>query len=119
MYLVTRLDGYTVVDVKGMIDRAIIADSSGNGYWVVDDHPKTGAYLSGDNIDEAYLELEKLGQDIIPNPWEVSSSWITENAAGSVIGYTSWGVHSSMPDGYYSNTLNFNYLPGAISSTYE
>ena len=113
-YLVTRLDGYTVADIETMIDRAATADTSGNGYWIVDDH---GKYY--DTMPAAYTNLKSLGQNVNPDPWEDATSWITENPSGSVIGYTSHGVHAGMPDGYVTGTLNFTYLNGAVFSTYE
>jgi len=119
-YLVTRLDGYTMANIKGMIDRDFIADTSGNGYWILDNYT---------NEPYTYMQtasnyLRNLRQNVNPNPWS-TSAMITRNPAGPVIGYTSNGIHAGMGDGYVSNIpsnpnhLNFTLLPGAVFSTYE
>jgi len=119
-YLTTRLDGYTVADIKGMIDRAVAADTSGTGYWIIDGHQKTY-----DHMASAYTKLKSLGQHINPDPWSDTTAMITSNPAGSVIGYVSHGIHAGMGDGYVSNNppndnhLNFTLLNGAVFSTYE
>lgn len=119
-YLVTRLDGYTISDVLGMIDRAFIADTSGAGYWVIDDHQKGYDYMQ-----ITWNTLHNLGQNLNPNPWSDTTNYITTNPLGSVIGYVSHGIHASMGDGYVSNSpananhLDFTLLPGAVFSSYE
>lgn len=119
-YLTTRLDGYSVADVEGMIDRAVAADAGGSGYWIVDGHQK-----SYDHMATAYTNLKNLNQNINPDPWSDTTSFIINNASGSVMGYTSHGIHAGMGDGYVSNDpenvnhLDFTLLNGAVFSTYE
>lgn len=114
-YLVTRLDGYTVADVKGMIDRAYNADTSGNGYYVVDGYNTTGwSYLEGSGTTSI---LSGMSKNFHPSPYSVGSSSIT-SAPGSVIGYTSYGTYGSFTNDFY-NTLSFSYLNGAVANTYE
>ncbi|MFA6515433.1 MAG: TIGR03790 family protein [Candidatus Paceibacterota bacterium] len=119
-YLVTRLDGYTMSDIKGMIDRAFISDTSGSGYWVIDDHQKGYDYMQ-----TVWTSLNNLGQNLNPSSWSDSTNYITTNPLGSVIGYISHGIHADMGDGYVSNSpvnanhLDFTLLPGAVFSSYE
>jgi len=119
-YLVTRIDGYTVADMEAIVDRGVGADTSGNGYWIIDDHQKTY-----DSMSTAYDRLNSLSRNINPDPWSDTSSYVLTNAGGSIIGYTSHGIHASMGDGYVSNSpenpnhLDFNFLNGAVFSTYE
>ena len=113
-FLVTRLDGYTVSDVKGMIDRAYNANTTGTGYYVLDGHTNLG---SNQNYD-AHTVLKSLKKNVYPSPYTVGLTPIT-TAPGSVIAYTSHGKYSDLPADYYNNTLDFTYLNGAVTSTYE
>lgn len=113
-YLVTRLDGYTVANMESMIDKGFASDTSGTGYWIIDDHQKTYDYMS-----TAWTNLNNLSQNLNPNPWSDTTNFIITNPAGSVIGYTSHGIHAGMIDGYVTATLSFTYLNGAVFSTYE
>jgi uncharacterized protein (TIGR03790 family) len=119
-YLVTRIDGYSVSSMEAIVDRGVGADTSGNGYWVIDDNLKTY-----DQMSTAYTYLSDLSRNVNPDPWSDTSSYITTNASGSVMGYTSHGIHASMGDGYVSNSpvnanyLDFTLLNGAVFSTYE
>ncbi len=113
-FLVTRLDGYTVTDVEGMIDRAYNADTTGTGYYVLDGHTNLGSNQNSD----AYSVLKNLNKNVYPDPYSVGLTPIT-TAPGNVIGYTSHGKYSDLPADYYNNTLDFTYLNGAVTSTYE
>ncbi len=113
-FLVTRLDGYTVSDVKGMIDRAYNANTTGAGYYVLDGHTNLGSNQNSD----AHTVLKSLKKNVYPNPYTVGLTPIT-TAPGSVIAYTSHGKYSDLPADYYNNTLDFTYLNGAVTSTYE
>ena len=119
-YLVTRIDGYSVDDMKAIVDRGVAADTSGTKYWIIDDHLKTY-----DSMETAYNNLSSLSRNINPDPWSDTTSYIRTNAAGGVIGYTSHGIHAGMGDGYVSNVpvnanhLDFTFANGAAFSTYE
>ncbi len=113
-YLVTRLDGYTVADIEGMIDRAYAADTTGSKYWIIDDHLK-----DYDSMLTANTKMTGYGFNVTPSPYTDTTDFIT-SASGNVIGYTSHGIHAGMPDGYYSSTLSgLTYADGAVTSTYE
>ncbi|HAS80666.1 MAG: Fibronectin type III domain protein [Candidatus Nomurabacteria bacterium GW2011_GWE1_32_28] len=119
-YLVTRLDGYTISDIKGMIDRAFTTNTSGDGYWVIDDHLK-----GYDFMQTASTNLHNLGQNVNPNTWSDTTNYIITNPSGPVMGYVSHGIHAYMGDGYVSNSpvnanhLDFTLLNGAVFSSYE
>ena len=115
-YLVTRLDGYTVDDVKSMIDRSLNAYQPQRqkalpiGY-ILDDHPKSIA----DRMPVSHRVLTQRGENV---RYDETASHITIND-GFVMGYTSYGIHAKMPDGYITNTLKFQYANGALIMTYE
>ena len=114
-FLVTRLDGYTVADVTGMIDRAYSADTSGTGYFVLDGNSNIGILDSMSTVATSFTTLNK---NFSPNPFSRGSTPIT-SLDDSVIGYVSYGKYSGLPSDYYNNTLDFTYLNGAVAATYE
>jgi uncharacterized protein (TIGR03790 family) len=105
IYLVTRLAGYDVGDVKGMIDRALIArnrgkfvldlssaeDADGNS-WL-----RTAAILLPD--DRAFL-------DATPKVVTLQKD---------VIGYASWGSNDA---NRRIRDIGFQWLPGAIATEF-
>ena len=113
-YLVTRLDGYSIADIQGMIDRAQRAGTNREEYvWLLDDDRKTY-----DQMEEAVERLVDIGEKVFPDPWVDDKTWI-EQAPGKVMGYVSHGIHADMPDGYVTEFLQFEYADGALSNTYE
>ncbi|HIE25885.1 TPA: TIGR03790 family protein [Candidatus Poribacteria bacterium] len=115
-YLVTRLDGYTVDDVKSMIDRSLNAYQFRRQkvipvWYILDDHPTSIA----DRMPISHRVLTQRGENV---RYDGTASYITTND-GLVMGYTSYGVHAKMPDGYITNTLKFQYANGALIMTYE
>lgn len=116
-YLVTRLDGYTIADIENMIDRAYSADTTSTGYFVFDEYnaSRTFRYI---NDSQAISTLNTLSMNSYLNGVDSASSYII-TAPGSVVGYTGYGTYSGFPNDYYNNTLNFTYLNGAVTSTYE
>jgi uncharacterized protein (TIGR03790 family) len=126
-YLVTRIDGYSVSNMEAIVIRGVGADTSGSGYWIIDDNLK-----NYDRMSTAFTNLDALSRNINPDPWSDTIDYIITNVSGSVIGYTSHGIHASsspgmtgMGDGYVSNSpananhLDFTLLNGAVFSTYE
>ena len=113
-YLVTRLDGYSMDDIRGMIDRAQQAGKEREEYvWLLDDDEKTYDQMKG-----AYDRLVDMGEPVFPDPWTDDKTWINR-APAKVMGYTSHGIHAGMPDGYISDFLQFEYADGALFNTYE
>ncbi len=109
MYLVTRLDGYSMADMKALVDRSLLAlnQPRGNGKFVVDlraneDTPgnhwlRTAALL----IPRERLMLEESGR-------------VAENQK-NVIGYASWGSNDRDRKHRF---LHFQWLPGAIATEF-
>jgi uncharacterized protein (TIGR03790 family) len=105
IYLVTRLTGYDFADVKGIIDRALLAKNRGK--FVID-------LKSGDNTPgndwlrqaAAALPKDRLVLD--------ESSKVLTNES-DVIGYAAWG---SNDHDRKERHLGFHWLPGAIMTEY-
>jgi uncharacterized protein (TIGR03790 family) len=105
IYLVTRLAGYDVADVKAMIDRSLAARNRGK--FVIDlqsaknepgnDWLRTAAML----LPESRVVLEETTR-VLYNQKEV-------------IGYASWGSNDSART---ERWLHFGWLPGAIAAEF-
>jgi uncharacterized protein (TIGR03790 family) len=105
IYLVTRLAGYDFADVKGIIDRALVARNRGK--FVID--LKAGDSTPGNTwLREAarVLPRERVVLD-------ESAKVLSDQA--DVIGYASWG--SNDPERKQRH-LGFRWLPGAIMTEY-
>ena len=114
VYLVTRLDGYDVADVKALIDRGMAAapaavkdgrfildrkeeDETGGNNWLSD----AASRLRAAGIPSARIELESSGQFL--------------NGQDRVLGYASWG---SNDPGDHSRFLKNRWLPGALMTEF-
>jgi uncharacterized protein (TIGR03790 family) len=114
MRLTSRLDGFTVDDVKGMIDRAQLAFSIPSQQIVIADNDPLAPAAGVDRIEElAFNVLQPQGQnfiydnttaDIVDSPWPV-------------IGYVSHGSHAA-GTGYIDN-FQFDIANGAVFQTWE
>jgi uncharacterized protein (TIGR03790 family) len=125
-YLVTRLDGYTLQNVKDMIDRGVNADTTESAYWIIDDHPNSGTgalpYATNyDSMQTAHNYLSNLGMNINPDPYSNTTTRITTTTPSgqNIIGYVSHGIYSGFGNDYVSNDLDFNFANGAVFSSYE
>ncbi len=105
LYLVTRLDGYTMADMKGMVDRALIARNTGK--WVIDQ--KAGDDTPGNGWLRTAALLLPRDRVILDDTARVLAD-IKE-----VIGYASWG--SNDRDRKHRD-LHLQWLPGAIATEY-
>ncbi len=105
IYLVTRLAGFDFDDVKGIIDRALVARNRGK--FVID--------LKGsDNTQGNAWLLQAAGQ--LPRDRVVlDASRSVLSHESDVIAYASWG--SNDPD-RKERHLGFHWLPGAIMTEY-
>ncbi|MGD9897938.1 MAG: TIGR03790 family protein [Calditrichaceae bacterium] len=113
-FLVSRLDGYSVSDVKTMIKKGIEADTESQYHsFVVDDAQK---YY--DRMDRAYLNLKNLGASVYPDPWADDPEPIT-SIADSVAGIVTHGVYAGLDPDYLLTQFNFKLGKGAIFSSYE
>jgi uncharacterized protein (TIGR03790 family) len=113
-FLVTRLDGYSVADVKQVIDRAVRTGTSARNYtFILDDAQKTY-----DRMALAHQKLSLMGANVFPDPWQDDLEHIL-SYPDSVIGIVTHGVHAGLQPDYILNQYNFDLANGAIFSSYE
>lgn len=137
-YLVGRISAYTYEEAKQSIDRALVADTSGSGWVIMDTHQGwRGADTMSDPpwpfTAEADCLEELLTADGYNNFLDMEytvllSSGLEEEQYTNVIGFCGWGVNHSRNGGqnypsgkmYILNDLDdFVYLPGAAWIVYE
>lgn len=121
-YLSSRLDAYTIEDVKSIIDRGLNSDLSLTGKIILDRDPS----ISYDRMIEANSNLTNLGYAsnlIFDNSTENITSIGSDEKA---IGYCGNGSHASTnpfmgwdPSIGYLGGANFFWENGAAFSTYE
>jgi uncharacterized protein (TIGR03790 family) len=105
IYLVTRLTGYDFPDVKGIIDRALLARNRGK--FVID--------LKGSDITPGNHWLVEAARQLPSDRLAMDRSASVLEHESDVIGYASWG--SNDPDRKQRH-LDFHWLPGAIMTEY-
>jgi uncharacterized protein (TIGR03790 family) len=105
MYLVTRLAGYDFDDVRGLIDRALIAKNT--GMFVID--AKGDDPTPGNGWLRAAATLLPKDRVIFDDSAKVLYD------QKNVIGYASWGSNDYDRK---KRHLNFEWLPGAIAVEY-
>ncbi len=120
--LASRLDGYSVQSVKGVIDRAqnvsITRDSS---YVVIDDDPTAGTDQMVDNSGPGPGLLNVVGAVGQANTYENTDN-ATVTAPGPVLGYVGHGANDGsggLSSGYIQNELQFSLADGAVYLTHE
>ncbi|MFH1392230.1 MAG: TIGR03790 family protein, partial [bacterium] len=129
-YLVTRLDGYAVADVKAMIDRAVAAKKD-NYYWILDDGGKAGSDYDRMMGANPYLVLNnKWAKTVLEQDLGLANYVVYEDAQkpiysnpkdpnGPIIAYVGHGYYDGCPDNCITDLFNFNLAPGALYSSYE
>jgi len=105
IYLVTRLAGYDFADVKGLIDRALVARNEGK--FVLD--------LKSVDNGEGNNWLRKAAQQLPPDRVILEESDQVLLNQKDVIGFASWG--SNDPNRKQRH-LGFRWLPGAIMTEF-
>jgi uncharacterized protein (TIGR03790 family) len=113
-FLVTRLDGYTLDDVKLMIDRGYRADNRAKSGLIVLD----GANKTYDHMQEAAEILNTMGAQVYPNPWTDTEDHIL-SLEDSVLAIVGHGTHAGLPAEYLTDLFNFRLHDGALFSSYE
>jgi uncharacterized protein (TIGR03790 family) len=110
IYLVTRLDGFTVEDVAGLIDRS--AAPSTEGQFLLDQKGGVGAISGNGWLLQAAELLAKAGFEkrIV---LEMTGAVLTGQK--EVLGYYSWG---SNDPAITTRHLGFSFVPGAIAASY-
>jgi uncharacterized protein (TIGR03790 family) len=114
IYLVTRLDGYTVDDAKRLVDNALKARADrSTGLFLFDRHPKKNWQTTKkphDQQKEAADALEERGFRV---RLDNSEAFV---GGSNLMGYASWG--SNDKDFNKKNYESLSFLPGGIAETY-
>ncbi|MEO7145596.1 MAG: TIGR03790 family protein [Bryobacteraceae bacterium] len=105
IYLVTRLAGYDFEDVRGLIDRALLARNTGK--FVID--------VRTDNNTEGNGWLRAAATLLPKDRVVLDDSAAVLYGQKQVIGYASWGSNDSERK---KRTLGFEWLPGAIMTEF-
>jgi uncharacterized protein (TIGR03790 family) len=109
IYLVTRLDGFTVEDVLGLIDRGLAPASDGH---IVLDQKATIVDQGGDRwLKQTADRLRERGSERVV----LESTTSLAAAEGPVLGYYSWGSNDPANQ---LRRLEFSFAPGAIGGTF-
>lgn len=120
-YLVSRIDGQSLEEIELMIDRHLQADKSGEGVWILDGDPAYSSHTS--DVTATKNTLQNFGFNY---EYDTGDPLIVTSEQ-PVIGYTSQGLHADdnypyypgLDSGYVHDQLQFEYLDGAIFSSYE
>lgn len=117
MYLVTRLDGYTVNEVIDLIDRSGPGTRvSSSSRFVLDEDPawNTSAPYLNDYLTQACTALQNRGRVV-----ELNADSIYVTSRENVVGYVSWGSNDHYQSEFTENAIPFNsWVPGALAETY-
>ena len=107
IYLVTRLDGFTVGDVFALIDRGV--EPASDGQIVLDQRMDPSSH--GDRW------LEEAADLLAGSHGRVRLEGTTRGATGQkqVLGYYSWGTADPA---LLRRKLNHEFVPGALAATY-
>jgi uncharacterized protein (TIGR03790 family) len=118
IYLVTRLDGYSFDEIKGLIDRGgpDCPFSMSTSKFVFDEDPDWNSQLPGLNTSMASAQTI-LASRGLSTVLDQSTMYLTDQS--NVIGYTSWGSNDHYADEYTQYAKPHNvWVPGAIAETY-
>ena len=105
MYMVTRLAGYDITDMKGLVDRALIARNTGK--FVID--------LRADNATPGNQWLRTAALLLPKDRVIMDDTAKVLTGIQDVIGYASWGSNDS---DHRERFLRFQWLPGAIATEF-
>ncbi|MEK7651286.1 MAG: TIGR03790 family protein [Patescibacteria group bacterium] len=113
MYLVTRLDGYTVADVRALIDRAKNPVLLSADKFVFDEDPTWALNLNA-QMANAARSLQERGFNVV---LDTTETFLANQQ--NVIGYASWGSNDrhATSSTEYAKPKN-TWVPGAIAETY-
>lgn len=105
IYLVTRLAAYDFNDVKGMIDRALIAKNKGT--FAID--------LKGDSSDEGNGWLREAAILLPTDRTVFDEGRKVLSGLPNIIAYAAWGSNDTYR---HERFLKFQWLPGAIATEF-
>jgi uncharacterized protein (TIGR03790 family) len=109
-YLVTRLDGFSVDDVRKLIDRSTAPSTEGS---IVLDEKATSVDRGGDSwLQEAADRLKQAGAG---DRTTLETTRAIASVAGPVIGYYSWGSNDPANQRRH---LDLQFVNGAIAGTF-
>jgi uncharacterized protein (TIGR03790 family) len=128
--LTSRLDGFTVADVRGMIDRSAkafigVGGTANNPFHVVVDDDPNAAGSFADNMERLHeFVLQPRG---MPHTYDASDAFVQSPALSNpdsslVIGYVSHGIHGGSPPSYLSDPvagIHFQLANGAVFASWE
>ena len=106
MYMVTRLAGYDMADIKALVDRALIARNTGK--FVID--LRADSSTPGNQWLRSAAFLLPKDRVILDDTAKILTG------LKDVIGYASWGSNDS--DRKDQRFLKFQWLPGAIATEF-
>jgi uncharacterized protein (TIGR03790 family) len=115
MYLVTRLDGYTVLDVKNLIDNSLAAKPVDGPFFIDKMASAEGGYAQMQSfMDQAY-DLMRERKD---RTWDIQVDRSAEfiEPGRPLMGYVSWGSNDKAFNATRYKSLRF--LPGSIVETF-
>jgi uncharacterized protein (TIGR03790 family) len=111
LYLVTRLDGFTVADVLGLIDRG--AAPGRDGRILLDERAEITESAGNKSLQRAATELRKI------EGWRehvvLDAGPGVLHDESNVFGYYSWGSNDSLN---FLRHLKLGFVPGAIGATF-
>ncbi len=122
IYLVTRLDGYTVEDVKSLIRRAENPAAAGDGVYVFDKAANRDFWYNGSYYESIYNQVMSTADSLVR--WHGDSSYVSSipseylHGFNNVIGYVSWGSNDDASGGQNGAIPGNSWLNGAIAETY-
>lgn len=105
IYMVTRLAGYDMNDLKALVDRALLAKNK--GYFVID--------LRADNATPGNQWLRAAALLLPKDRLILDDSPTVLTGIKDVIGYASWGSNDKDRKQRF---LHFQWLPGAIATEF-
>lgn len=117
IYLVTRLDAYTVDQVKGYLVRAESPAILGDGVWVLDVDPtkegNPGYRVGNDWLRGAESVLRDRGMEVVFNN---DTGYV--RAMEAVVGYASWGSNDAHSGGRDGAVPKNTWLNASIAETF-
>lgn len=105
IYLVTRLDGYNMADMKALVDRSLEARNAGK--FAID--------LRADNDEPGNQWLRSAALLLPKDRVELEETGKVLTDVDGAIGYASWGSNDKAHTQRY---LHFKWLPGAIATEF-
>ena len=115
VYLVTRLDGYTIADIEGLIQHGgPNTPVSADAVYLLDQDPSATAVYLNSYLASARNILAGRSKNVCLN---VDSTFVTRQS--NVVAYMSWGSNDRCADLYTENARPFNtWARGAIAETF-